>query len=71
MKTNDFTKIEKYTKEEQCKLFLDKDFLDSVNIDSYNFYKIFVNLIKNNQEEFEKLIFNNLDLLKVFIKGES
>lgn len=71
MKTYDFTKIEKYTKEEQCKLFLDKDFLDSVNIDNYNFYKIFVNLIKNNQEEFQKLIFNNLDLLKVFIKGES
>lgn len=65
-----YKKIQNSSKEDQIKYLTDKEFLDLRKIDAYKFYNIFVYLIRNNQTEFENLIFTNSNLLQTFLDGD-
>lgn len=66
----EFNEIIKMPKEEQIKLLTNPDFLTLKDKYTYEFYDIFTYLIKNNQEEVEKIILSSLNLIKMFLEPE-
>lgn len=66
----EFNEIIKMPKEEQIKLLTNPDFLTLKDKCNYEFYDIFTYLIKNNQEEVEKIILSSLNLIKMFLEPE-
>lgn len=65
-----FENIKQLKKEDQIKLFINPKFLELININYYEFYDIFTYLIKNNYQEFENILFTDLNLIKIFINTE-
>ena len=65
-----FENIKQLKKEDQIKLFTNSKFLQLRNINYYEFYDIFAYLIQNNYQEFEKVLFTNLNLIKIFLEAE-
>lgn len=65
-----FENIKQLKKEDQIKLFTNSKFLQLRNINYYEFYDIFAYLIQNNHQEFEKVLFTNLNLIKIFLEAE-
>lgn len=66
-----FESIKKLNKKEQLGLFKNKKFLELRSKNYYDFYDIFAYLIKNNQEESEKIILSDPTLIQIFVNAEA